>query len=50
MSVDLSVSSRTVDKKCEDIKNRKIIDSDMEHVPQELKADGKILMGPPILT
>tara|TARA_B100001750_G_scaffold247628_1_gene274066 strand:+ start:3837 stop:4358 length:522 start_codon:yes stop_codon:yes gene_type:complete len=39
-----------LDKKCEDIKSRKIIDSDMEHVPQELKADGKILMGPPILT
>ena len=39
-----------LDKKCKEIEDREIIDSDMEHVAQELKADGKILMGPPILT
>ena len=39
-----------LDKKCKEIEDREIIDSDMEHVAQELEADGKILMGPPILT
>ena len=49
--VDLSDKQLAdLDKKCKEIEDREIIDSDMEHVPQELKADGKILMGPPILT
>ena len=39
-----------LEKKCEQIRDREIIISDIEHEVQELEADGKILMGPPILT
>ena len=39
-----------LDKKCDEIRNREIIVSDVEHEVKELHEDGKILMGPPILT
>ena len=39
-----------LDKECEAIRQRKIIDVDEQHEPMELSADGKILMGPPTLT
>ena len=39
-----------LDKECDVIRNREIITSDIEHKIMELDAEGKILMGPPILT
>ena len=39
-----------LDKECEMIRQRQIIDIDKEHEGIELSADGKILMGPPTLT
>ena len=39
-----------LDKKCDEIRNREIIVSDVEHEVKELHEDGKILMGPPTLT
>ena len=39
-----------LDKECDVIRNREIITSDIEHEIMELDAEGKILMGPPILT
>ena len=39
-----------LDKECDIIRNREIITSDIEHKIMELDAEGKILMGPPILT
>ena len=39
-----------LDKECEIIRQRAIIDIDQQHSPIELSAEGKILMGPPTLT
>ncbi len=39
-----------LEKECETIRQREIIDVDELHEPSELSADGKILMGPPALT
>ena len=39
-----------LDKECEIIRQRQIIDVDGQHDAIELSADGKILMGPPTLT
>ena len=39
-----------LDKECDIIRNREIIMTDVKHETQELESDGKILMGPPILT
>jgi DNA-directed RNA polymerase I, II, and III subunit RPABC2 len=39
-----------LDKECETIRQREIIDVDKNHEPIELSLDGKILMGPPTLT
>ena len=39
-----------LDKECETIRQRQIIDVDGQHDAIELSADGKILMGPPTLT
>ena len=39
-----------LDKECDIIRNRETITSDVEHEIMELSAEGKILMGPPILT
>jgi DNA-directed RNA polymerase I, II, and III subunit RPABC2 len=39
-----------LDKECETIRQRDIIDVDVQHDAMELSADGKILMGPPTLT
>ena len=39
-----------LDKVCEIIRQRDIIDKDHEHTPAELENDNKILMGPPTLT
>ena len=39
-----------LEKKCEMIRERQIIVSDVQHEIKELEMDGKILMGPPILT
>ena len=39
-----------LEKKCEVIREREIIVSDIQHEIKELEMDGKILMGPPILT
>jgi len=39
-----------LDKACEIIRERKIIDLDVQHDAIELSSDGKILMGPPTLT
>ena len=39
-----------LEKECEAIRQRDIIDVDVKHDAMELNADGKILMGPPILT
>ena len=39
-----------LDKECEAIRQRDIIDVDVQHDAMELSADGKILMGPPTLT
>jgi len=39
-----------LEKKCNKIRERKIIMSDVQHEIKELVTDGKILMGPPILT
>ena len=39
-----------LEKKCEVIRERQIIVSDVQHEIKELEMDGKILMGPPILT
>jgi DNA-directed RNA polymerase I, II, and III subunit RPABC2 len=39
-----------LDKACETIRERKIIDLDVQHDAVELSSDGKILMGPPTLT
>ena len=39
-----------LDKECDVIRNREIITSDIEHKIMELDAEGKILMGPSILT
>ena len=39
-----------LDKACEVIRQREIIDLDIQHDAEELSSDGKILMGPPTLT
>ena len=39
-----------LEKQCEAIRQREIIDIDEQHDAVELTADGKILMGPPTLT
>ena len=39
-----------LEKECETIRQREIIDIDEQHEAVELTADGKILMGPPTLT
>ena len=39
-----------LEKDCEAIRQRDIIDVDTKHDSMELSADGKILMGPPTLT
>ena len=39
-----------LEKQCEAIRQREIIDIDEQHEEVELTADGKILMGPPTLT
>ena len=39
-----------LEKECETIRQREIIDVDEPHVVNELSSDGKILMGPPTLT
>ena len=39
-----------LEKECETIRQREIIDIDEKHEAVELSADGKILMGPPTLT
>ena len=39
-----------LEKECEAIRQREIIDVDEHHEAIELSADGKILMGPPTLT
>ena len=39
-----------LEKECEAIRQRAIIDVDQHHDAVELSADGKILMGPPTLT
>ena len=39
-----------MEKKCEVIRERETIVSDVQHEIKELEMDGKILMGPPILT
>ena len=39
-----------LEKECEAIRQREIIDVDEQHEAIELTADGKILMGPPTLT
>lgn len=39
-----------LEKECGQIRDREIIISDIDHEIQELEGDGKILMGPPILT
>ena len=39
-----------LEKQCEAIRQREIIDIDEKHEAVELTADGKILMGPPTLT
>jgi len=40
----------TLDKDCEEIRNREIIMNDTEHIAEELVNDSKVLMGPPGLT
>jgi len=40
----------TLEKECEEIRQREIIDVDEPHEATELSSDGKILMGPPTLT
>ena len=40
----------TLEKECEVIRQREIIDVDENHEAIELSSDGKILMGPPTLT
>ena len=39
-----------LEKECEAIRQREIIDVDVHHEAVELTSDGKILMGPPTLT
>jgi len=39
-----------IEKECEIIRNRKIIDTDEIHEPEEITGDGKVVMGPPKLT
>ena len=39
-----------LDEECEVIRKREIIMSDIEHEIKDMSADGKIVMGPPILT
>ena len=39
-----------IEKECEVIRNREIIDTDEIHDPEEITSDGKIVMGPPKLT
>ena len=39
-----------LDKQCEQIKEREIIEKDSKHEPIELESDSKVLMGPPTLT
>ena len=39
-----------LEKQCEAIRQREIIDVDEHHEATELSADGKVLMGPPTLT
>lgn len=39
-----------LDKVCNAIREREIIDKDHEHTPEELESENKILMGPPTLT
>ena len=42
---------KKIDKTCEDIKNREIIEKIEEHVAEQIESDdGKVLMGPPTLT
>ena len=40
----------TLDKECEAIRQRQIIDVDVPHEVIELSSNGKVLMGPPVLT
>ena len=39
-----------LEKECEAIRQREIIDVDKKHEAAEITADGKIMMGPPTLT
>ena len=39
-----------IEKECEIIRNREIIETDEIHDPEEINGDGKIVMGPPKLT
>ena len=39
-----------IEKECEVIRNREIIETDEIHDPEEISGDGKIVMGPPKLT
>ena len=39
-----------LEKQCETIRQREIIDVDVQHDAMEISADGKVLMGPPRLT
>ena len=39
-----------LDKECEEIRTREIVERDEIHEPTELESDSKILMGPPTLT
>ena len=39
-----------LDKECEIIRQREIIDVDIQHDAIEINANGKVLMGPPTLT
>tara|TARA_B100000029_G_scaffold226988_1_gene224792 strand:+ start:3584 stop:4144 length:561 start_codon:yes stop_codon:yes gene_type:complete len=41
---------KLLDAKCEDIRNREIVEKDQPHEPEEILSDNKILMGPPTLT
>tara|TARA_B110000438_G_C15556716_1_gene539358 strand:+ start:165 stop:707 length:543 start_codon:yes stop_codon:yes gene_type:complete len=51
MDVELTEKElEELDKECETIRQRKIIDVDDQHDPLELNSNGKILMGPPTLT
>ena len=39
-----------LDKECEVIRNREIIDQDQPHTPEEVDGGGKVVTGPPSLT